>query len=151
MFEYYRSSSQSYSITNHHQGTGNDDFRKRLKQLQSWIVWNIYKQLTTEVLDKLSDLKFSEIESEFNKQIIEKLRQHINSKSAALQQESFNQEFTREVHLQVVTDLNQIREPRFSSTSSNPTGTRRQSVAQSNVNSGDEETENKSNRSGGVA
>ena len=48
LFEYYKQT--------------NEEFKKHLKGLKSWFIWNIYKQLSTEILEKASELKYSDIE-----------------------------------------------------------------------------------------
>ena len=48
MFEYYRQS--------------NDQFKGILKGLKPWYIWNIYKQLSSEILEKAAELKYTEIE-----------------------------------------------------------------------------------------
>jgi hypothetical protein len=83
----------------------NDSFDQHLKGLKSWYVWNIYKQLSSEVLDKVAALKYSDIESNFKSQIMEKLKQHIVSK-IHLEKDSLNDVFDREVHFQIVVDNN---------------------------------------------
>ena len=51
MFEYYGQSSEQYG--------------KRFKGLQSWYIWNLYKQLSSDILEKSAEMKYSEIESNF--------------------------------------------------------------------------------------
>ena len=66
LFEYYKQNS--------------NEFQEHLKGLKSWFIWNIYKQLSSEILDKASDLKYQEIEQNFKTQIMEKLTDHILKK-----------------------------------------------------------------------
>lgn len=42
-----------------------DDFREHLKRLRSHYIWNIYKQLSGDILDKASELRYSDIEQNF--------------------------------------------------------------------------------------
>tara|TARA_B110000285_G_C15082460_1_gene594283 strand:- start:1477 stop:1635 length:159 start_codon:yes stop_codon:yes gene_type:complete len=51
MFEYYGQSSEA--------------FGEHLKTLESWYIWNIYKQLSSDILEKSAEMKYSDIESNF--------------------------------------------------------------------------------------
>lgn len=51
MFEYYGQSSEA--------------FGEHLKGLESWYIWNIFKQLSTDILEKSAEMKYSDIESNF--------------------------------------------------------------------------------------
>ena len=43
----------------------NEEFQGQLKQLKSWYIWNIYKQLSTDILEKSAEMKYSDIEQNF--------------------------------------------------------------------------------------
>ena len=51
MFEYYGKSSEA--------------FDEHLKTLEIWYIWNIYKQLSSDILEKSAKMKYSDIESNF--------------------------------------------------------------------------------------
>ena len=51
MFEYYKQL--------------NAEFALFLKGLGSMYIWNIYKQLSYEILEKCADLKYKDIEEDF--------------------------------------------------------------------------------------
>jgi hypothetical protein len=44
-----------------------------LRSLQSYYIWNIYKQLTNEMLEKVADMPYIEFERNFRRQIMEPL------------------------------------------------------------------------------
>ena len=78
---------------------------------------------------------------------MEKLKDHI-SKKIQTDQENVNEEFTREIHFKIVSDLNQIKDPNFGD--QNVPNTRRSSYANGSMEfqEGDE-IDSKSNKSGG--
>ena len=51
MFEYYK--------------LNNYDFALQLKGMESMYVWNIYKQLSYDILEKCQDMKYTDILDEF--------------------------------------------------------------------------------------
>lgn len=57
-----------------HYGQMTDDFGLHLKQLRSDYIWNIYKQLSFDILNKAYELRYSDIEQNFKYQIMEKLK-----------------------------------------------------------------------------
>lgn len=79
-------------------------FTERLKGIQSWFIWNIYKQLSSDFLDRASNLKYSEIEAIFKVNVMEKLKEKITEKIAADNKHA-NADFTRDVHFQIVSEL----------------------------------------------
>lgn len=54
---------------------------EHLTSLQSSYIWNIYKQLTNEMLEKAAELPYSELEKNFKKQIMEPLADTILTKT----------------------------------------------------------------------
>ena len=51
MFEYYGQSSEPFGL--------------HLQKVESWYIWNLYKQLSSDILEKSAEMKYSEIESNF--------------------------------------------------------------------------------------
>jgi len=55
-----------------------------LKSLQTSYIWNIYKQLTSEMLEKAAELPYQDFERSFKKQIMEPLADTILNKTVRL-------------------------------------------------------------------
>lgn len=66
LFEYY--------------GVMAEDLREKCFHLQSHYIWNIYRQLSSDMLDKVQDLRYTDIEQNFKQQVIEKLKMQIKDK-----------------------------------------------------------------------
>lgn len=55
-----------------------------LDKLESWYVWNIYKQLAYDLFEKAADLKYEDIEVNLRTQIIDKIKSSISSDKVVL-------------------------------------------------------------------
>lgn len=55
-----------------------------MTSLQTSYIWNIYKQLTNEMLERAAELPFSEFEGKFMSQIMEPLADTILNKTVSI-------------------------------------------------------------------
>ena len=104
-----------YTFVNHlfdYYKQSNKDFKNHLVHLQSWYIWNIYKQLSSDILDKAQDLKYSDIEQNFRHHIMERLKEKIITKIPA-EKETYNKKFIREVHFKIVSEPQHISDHFF--------------------------------------
>ena len=63
----------------------NVTLEEHLQSLQTSYIWNIYKQLTNEMLDKAAEMPFKEFEGKFKAQIMEPLADAILTKTVKTQ------------------------------------------------------------------
>ena len=71
-----------------------------MRRLRSDFIWNIYSQLSYEILNKAWELPYSDIEQDFKHRIMEKLKKQITQKITP-SNETLNEEFNREIHFQI--------------------------------------------------
>ena len=50
-----------YQIFEHYNAIKDRDFVKSLEELPDHLIWNLYKQLSFEILDRAAELSFEEI------------------------------------------------------------------------------------------
>jgi hypothetical protein len=63
----------SYNLLNKVANNNQVTLEEYLTTLQSPYIWNIYKQLTNEMLEKTSKLTYADLEKNFKRQIMEQL------------------------------------------------------------------------------
>ena len=56
---------------------GEASLKGTLKSMPPHIVWNAYRQLSFQMMEKASEMKYSEIEQNFKYGIMDKLKSHL--------------------------------------------------------------------------
>lgn len=94
-----------YTFVNHlfeYYGQNDAGFTQHLKGLKAWYIWNIYRQLSCDILDKAAELRYQDIEQNFKQQIVEKLKVQIRDKIPSVpidkEPKQANEEFRREIN-----------------------------------------------------
>ena len=96
-------------IFTHYREMQDPVFADKLKRLENWYIWNLYKQLSHDILEKAADLRYEDIETNFKTSVIEKLKTTIKEKLSGSEKSlQDNKLFCKSVYFRLVWDAKSL-------------------------------------------